>query len=126
MDNFFDISGIFDNFFNEVNEFSGPYISCHILSLLEYIFIKGDNLGMGQVEIKWLNHNEIEAIPIDKKFFLLNDNNNPIIIPIINVNRIIIFIELGIIINCSGFNIQVIIIPEIIVVVDIIMIGILE
>lgn len=61
-----------------------------------------------------MDHMKMEDSPIDLNLCLLNESIILIIIPI-NINKIINNFNLfGIIINCSGYIIHVIIVPKII------------
>lgn len=62
--------------------FSGPYFSCHNLSLYWKIFIKGDRKIVGITDKMWVNHSEIEGNPSLINVFLLNWNIRPKRIPV--------------------------------------------
>lgn len=66
-------SGIFDIFMFIMYNFWGPYISFHDLSFLFIINIILEVKGMNWDVIVWLNHSEIDAIPICIYILILND-----------------------------------------------------
>lgn len=78
------------------------------------------------VEMKWINHNEIEDWPNDLYIVLLNDRSNPSIIPIIIVIIIIVLKLFGKMSVCSGLIIHRSIVPKKIEVGIIRIMGILE
>lgn len=121
---FFNEFNVLDIFINKLNDFCGPYISCHFLSLYIYIFIN-DIVGIIIfVEVVWLYHNVMADFPREIDFLLLDDIIIPNIIPENSNNRIFILKIKGIIISCWGLMIHVIEVPDIIVNIIITEIGI--
>lgn len=76
--------------------------------------------------MKWIDHRAIDDCPNDLYIILLNDNINPINIPVIIVNIIIILKFFGNSIVCSGLIIHSKVVPNRIVVGIIIIIGMFE
>lgn len=109
-----------------MNDLFGPYISCHNLSLLWKVFIKGDSKLVGITDIKWVNQSEIEDDPILIYFLFLNWNNIPIVNPIISVSIMIVLFRFDIINVWSGDNSHVSHEPEVIPNILSIMIGVME
>lgn len=121
---FFRELSVVDIFINILNDFCGPYISCHFLSLYIYIFMS-DIVGIIIfVVVVWLYHNVMADLPMEIDFLLLDDNITPNNIPRININIIFILNVKGIIISCWGLIIHVIEVPDIIVIIIITEIGI--
>lgn len=102
----FEISGIIDIVFLLRNILCGPYISCQFLSFMDDRFIKGEYRVIIFVDMKWINHREIDDCPIDLNVVLLNDIKSPNIIPVNIISNIIILKLLGKIIICSGLIIH--------------------
>lgn len=117
-------SGIFDIFIFILNNFCGPYISFHDLSFLFIINIVGVISGIICEVIVWLNHSEIDFIPILIYLYVLNDMGY--VIKSLNIIVIIInhLKELGICSICSGNDNQVISDPDIIIINLIVKMGI--
>lgn len=64
----------------------GPYISCHVLSLIEKVFINGDKLFVRDVVNIWINHSEIDDSP---NFIYVGDLNDKVIPKIVPVNNVV-------------------------------------
>lgn len=109
-----------------LNDFCDPYISCHFLSLYIYIFMS-DIVGIIIfVVVVWLYHSIMADFPREIDFLVLDDNITPNIIPEINSKIIFILNINGIIISCWGFIIHVIEVPDVIVNMIIIEIGVID
>lgn len=107
-----------------LKDFSGPYPSCHNLSLLWKIDIKGDMKLVGITDKKCVNHREMDEIPILIYFFLLNWSINPRNVPEIKITKILILLLGEIRNNCSDETNHVSHDPEVIAIILRIMMGI--